>query len=113
MKIINKLDIKLGQFTQEELNVVLTKIKNRKAASLNEILPEVWKTRCDEIDDMERKRVNPKIHVIITQRRVNQQNKILYLNCLEETLVKLEKDKSQILAYEIAEIKDNETEWFT
>ncbi len=31
MKIINnQLDIKLGQFTQEELDVVLTKIKNRK-----------------------------------------------------------------------------------
>ena len=30
---------------QEELNVVSTKIKNRKAACLDEILPEVWKTR--------------------------------------------------------------------
>ena len=28
----NQLDSKLGQFTQEELDVVLTKIKNRKAA---------------------------------------------------------------------------------
>ena len=46
MKIINnKLDIKLGQFTQEELNISLTKIKNRKAIGLNEIPPEVWKTR--------------------------------------------------------------------
>ena len=43
MRIINKqLDIKLGPFTQEEL--VLRKIKNRKAAGLNEIPPEVWKT---------------------------------------------------------------------
>ena len=42
MKIINnELDIKLGQFTQEELNVVLIKITNRKAASLDEIPPEV------------------------------------------------------------------------
>ena len=33
-KIINnQLDIKLGQFTQEELDVVLTKIRSRKAAS--------------------------------------------------------------------------------
>ena len=33
MKIINnQLNIKLGQFSHEELNVVLTKIKNRIAA---------------------------------------------------------------------------------
>ena len=45
-KIINnQLDIKLGQFTQKELDVVLMKIKNRKAASLDKILPEVWKTK--------------------------------------------------------------------
>ena len=37
------LDIKLGSFTQE-LDSVLRKI-NRKAARLNEIPPEVWKTR--------------------------------------------------------------------
>ena len=36
MKIINnKHDIQLGQFTQEELKVVQTKIKNRKAAGLD------------------------------------------------------------------------------
>ena len=46
MKIINnQLDIKLGQFTLEELDIVLTKVKNRKAAGLDEIPPEVWKTR--------------------------------------------------------------------
>ena len=45
-KIISKqLDIKLGPFTLEELNSVLRKIKNRKAAGLDEIPPEVWKTR--------------------------------------------------------------------
>ena len=45
-KIIdNRLDMKLGQFTQGEPDVVLTKIKNRKAAGLYEIPPEVWKTR--------------------------------------------------------------------
>ena len=45
-RIINKqLDIKLGLFTQEELDSVLRKIKNRKAAGLEEIPPEVWKTR--------------------------------------------------------------------
>ena len=37
-KIINsQRDIKLGQFTEEEFNVVLIKIKKRKAASLDEI----------------------------------------------------------------------------
>ena len=46
MKIIhNQLDIKLRQFTQEEFDIVLTKIKNRKATGLDEILPEIWKTR--------------------------------------------------------------------
>ena len=41
-KIINnQLDIKLGQFTQEELESVLRKIKNRKAARLDEIPAEV------------------------------------------------------------------------
>ena len=50
-KIINnQLDIKLGQFMQEELDVVLTKIKNRKAAGFDEIPPEVWKIR--KIDDL-------------------------------------------------------------
>ena len=45
-RIISKqLDIKLGAFTQEELDLVLRKIKNRKAAGLNEVPPEVWKTR--------------------------------------------------------------------
>ena len=44
-RIISKqLDIKLGPFTQE-LDLVLRKIKNRKAAGLDEIPPEVWKTR--------------------------------------------------------------------
>ena len=41
-RIISKqLDIKLGPFTKEELNSVLRKIKNRKAAGLDEIPPEV------------------------------------------------------------------------
>ena len=40
----NQLDIKLGQFMQEKLEV-LRKIKNRKAPGLDEIPPEVWKTR--------------------------------------------------------------------
>ena len=37
-----QVDIKQGQFTQEELDSVLRKIKNRKAAGLDEIPPEVW-----------------------------------------------------------------------
>ena len=40
--ISNQRDIKLGQFTQEKLISVLRKIKNRKAAGLDEIPPEVW-----------------------------------------------------------------------
>ena len=42
-KIINgQLDIKLYE---EELDAVLNKIKNRKAASLDDIPPAVWKTK--------------------------------------------------------------------
>ena len=41
-KIINsQLNIKERQFTEEELNVVLSKIKSRKAAGLNKILPKL------------------------------------------------------------------------
>ena len=50
-RIISKqLDIKLGLFSLEELDSVLRKIKNRKAAGLDEIPPEVWKTR--QFDDI-------------------------------------------------------------
>ena len=48
--ISNQLGIKLGLFTLEELNSVLRKIKNRKVAGLDEIPPEVWKTR--QFDDI-------------------------------------------------------------
>ena len=48
--ICNQLDIKLGQLTQEELDSVLRKIKDRKVTGLDEIPPEVWKTR--EFDDI-------------------------------------------------------------
>ena len=45
-RIISKqLDIKLGPFTLEELDSVPRKTKNRKAAGLDEIPREVWKTR--------------------------------------------------------------------
>ena len=43
--ISNPQVIKLGQFMLEELDVVLRKIKNRKASGLDEIPQEVWKTR--------------------------------------------------------------------
>ena len=50
-RIISKqLDIKLGPFMPEELDSVLRKIKNRKAAGLDKIPPEVWKTR--QFDDI-------------------------------------------------------------
>ena len=48
--VINKLDMKLGQFMQVELDSVLRKTLNRKAAWLDKIPPEVWKTR--EFDDI-------------------------------------------------------------
>ena len=49
-RIIKQLDIKLGPFTLEELDSVLRQIKNRKAAGLDEIPPEVWKSR--QFDDI-------------------------------------------------------------
>ena len=51
-----QLYIKLGPFTQEELDSVLRKIKNRKAAGLDEIPPEVWKTT--QFDDILLRRCN-------------------------------------------------------
>ena len=48
--ICKQLDIKLRPFTQEDLDSVLRKIKNRKAAGLDEIPPEIWKTR--QFDDI-------------------------------------------------------------
>ena len=41
---------KRNQTNQEELDVVLRKIKNRRAAELGEIPPDVWKTR--KFDDL-------------------------------------------------------------
>ena len=37
--------MKLGLFTQEELESVLRKNKNRKAAGLDKVPLKVWKTR--------------------------------------------------------------------
>ena len=56
-RIISKqLDIKFGQFALEEHDSVLRKIKNRKAAGLDEIPPEVWKTR--EFNDIQLRHCN-------------------------------------------------------
>ena len=54
--ISNPLDIKLGQFRQE-LDVVLRRIKNRKARGFDEIPPEVWKTR--KFDDILQRCIQP------------------------------------------------------
>ena len=43
--ITSQPDIKLGQFTEKELEAELKKIKDIKAANLDEIPTEVWKTR--------------------------------------------------------------------
>ena len=43
-------DIKLGQFTKGDFDVVLTKSKSRKAAGLTKIPPEIQKTR--KFDDI-------------------------------------------------------------
>ena len=44
------MDIKLELFTQEELDSILRKIKNRRAARLDETPSEVWNTR--QFDDI-------------------------------------------------------------
>ena len=45
-KIINnQLDIKFGQFSLNEFDIVQTKIKNRKAVGLDKIPPELWKSK--------------------------------------------------------------------
>ena len=43
--ISKQLDIEQGSFTLEELDSVLRKIRNRKAAGQDKIPPEVWRTR--------------------------------------------------------------------
>ena len=69
-RIISKqLDIKLGPFTQEELDSVLRKIKNRKAAGLDEIPPEVWKTR--QFDDILLRQCN----AVYSQNRIERWTK--------------------------------------
>ena len=54
--ISQQSDIKPGLFTKDELDSILRKIKNRKAAGLDEIPPEVWKTR--QFDDILLRRCN-------------------------------------------------------
>ena len=64
--ISKQLDIKLGPFTKEELDSVLKKIKNRKAAGLDEIPPEVWKTR--QFDDILLRQCN----TVYSQNRIER-----------------------------------------
>ena len=47
--IDNELPIKKGPFSEEELEAVLKKLKNKKAPGLDEIPPEVWKTSFNDI----------------------------------------------------------------
>ena len=50
-KIIEcQLDSRFEQFMEEELDTVLKRTKSRKAAGVNEISPEIWKTR--KFDDI-------------------------------------------------------------
>ena len=66
-RIISKqLDIKLGPFPQKDLDSVLRKIKNRKAAGLYEIPPEVWKTRL--FDDIVLRQCN----AVYNQNRIDR-----------------------------------------
>ena len=64
-----QLDIKLGQFTQEELDSVLRKNLNKKAAGLDEITPEVWKTR--EFDKI----LLPHCNAVYKQNTINRWTK--------------------------------------
>ena len=41
-----ELPIKKGPFTDNELEEALRKLNNNKTAGLDEVSPEVWKTRC-------------------------------------------------------------------
>ena len=64
--ISKQLDIKLGPFTKEELDSVLKKIKNRKAAGLDEIPTEVWKIR--QFDDILLRQCN----AVYSQNRIER-----------------------------------------
>ena len=66
-RIISKqLDIKLGPFTKVELDSVLKKFLNRKAAGLDKIPPEVWKTR--QFDDILLRQCN----AVYSQNRIER-----------------------------------------
>ena len=69
-RIISKqLDVKLGHFTKEGLYSVLRRIKNKKAAGLDEIPPEVWKTR--QFDDILLRQCN----AVYSQNRIERWTK--------------------------------------
>ena len=67
---------------QEELDLVLRKIENRKAAVLDEIPPEVWKTRefnnillryCNTVYNQNTIQMDKKLHSPLSPRRVNSE----------------------------------------
>ena len=97
MRIISKqLDIKLEQFTQEELDSVLRKIRNRKAAGLNEIPPEVWKTR--EFDDILLQHCN----AVYNQNTIDRWTKRCILSFPKKSDLKLAKNYQGITLTSIA-----------
>ena len=89
-------DIKLGPFTQEELDPVLRKIKNRKAAGLDQIPPEVWKTR--QFDDILLQHCN----AIYNQNPIDRWMKECILSFLKKSNVELAKNYRGITLTSIA-----------
>ena len=70
-RIISKQsDIKLGPLTPEELDSLLRKIENRKAAGPDEITPEVWKTR--QFDNMQLQHCNAVYNQNPIDRRIKE-----------------------------------------
>ena len=94
--ICKKLDIKLVQFTQEELDPVLRKIKNRNAAGLDEIPPEIWKTR--EFDDILLRHCN----AVYNQKTINRWTKRCILPFLKNGDLVLAKNYRGITLTSIA-----------
>ena len=76
-RIISKqLVIKLGQFTQEELDSVLRRIKNRKAAGLDEIPSEVGKSR--EFEGILLRHYDAKIYNALVRNCIEPKSKKIF-----------------------------------
>ena len=96
-RIISKqLDVKLGPFTKEELDSVLRRIKNRKAAGLDEIPPEVWKTR--QFDDILLQQCN----AVYSQNRIERWTKGCILPFPKKGYLRLAKNYRGITLTSIA-----------